>query len=91
MKKRSGNESTVSRRQVLKYIQEKNNNPSFLPSLLPSLQGVCHEEALDLLLFLGAIVEEHQVKEQRRSAAGAQLVQQREPRYDTCCVSVCAS
>lgn len=45
------------------------------------LQGMCHEEAF-ILLLLRTIMEEHQVKEQRRSAAGPQLYQQGGPWYD---------
>lgn len=49
-----------------------------------SLQGVCCEEAFILLLFLSTVMEEHQVEEQWSFAAGAQLFQQGEPRYDVC-------
>jgi len=51
-----------------------------LLSRLSSLQGVHCEEAFVLLLRAG--VEEPQVEEQRISAAGSQLLQQGEPRYD---------
>lgn len=50
-----------------------------------SLQGVCGEEAF-VVLLLRTLVEERTLEEQRRFAAGAQFVQQGEPRYERLCV-----
>lgn len=52
------------------------------------LQGVCGEEGFVVLFLLRTLVEERPLEEQRRFAAGAQLVQQGEPRYQ--CLRVLA-